>query len=129
MGRGVITYFASFIAGCVGASELPDCVELLFIDGTRRAATTAEVDAAMAWWARKQIKPVTRRQMLTALHRVGLLETIKALVAASGDLELQIAFDESQEFQRDDPFLATVAQALGKTDAEVDAIFTLAASL
>ena len=125
----MITYFASFISGCVGASEMPDGVELLFSDGARRAATVVEFDAALAWWARKQIKPVTRRQMLTALHRAGLLDTIKAAVAASGDVELQIAYDESQEFQRDNPFLATMAQALGKTDAEVDAIFALAASL
>lgn len=89
----------------------------------------AATPAAMEWWVRKQIKPVTRRQMLTALHRAGLLDTIKAAVAASGDIELQIAFDESQEFQRDNPFLASMAQALGKSDTEVDAIFALAASL
>jgi hypothetical protein len=79
--------------------------------------------------ARAAIQPVTRRQMLTALHRAGLLATIKGAVAASGDVELQIAFDESQEFQRNNPFLATMAVALGKTDAEVDAIFALAATL
>lgn len=79
--------------------------------------------------ARGKIPPVTRRQMLTALHRAGLLATIKAAVASSGDIELQIAFDESQEFQRDNAFLAAMAAALGKTDAEVDAIFALAASL
>jgi hypothetical protein len=90
---------------------------------------TAAEPAAMAAAARAAIRPVTRRQMLTALHRVGLLATIKGAVAASGDVELQIAFDESQEFQRNNPFLATMAQALGKTDAEVDAIFALAATL
>ncbi len=78
---------------------------------------------------RLSIPPVTRRQMLTALHRAGLLTTIKAAVAASGDPELQIAFDESQEFQRANPFLATMAAALGKTPAEVDAIFALARTL
>ena len=89
----------------------------------------AEEPAALAAAARASIKPVTRRQMLTALHRAGLLATIKGAVAASGDVELQIAFDESQEFQRNNPFLATMAAALGKTDAEVDAIFALAATL
>jgi hypothetical protein len=67
--------------------------------------------------------------MLTALHRVGLLATIQAAVAASNDIELQFAFDESQEFQRGNPFLATMAAALGKTDAEIDAVFALAATL
>lgn len=80
-------------------------------------------------YARSLIPPVTRRQMLTALHRAGLLQTIKGAVTASGDIELQIAFDESQEFQRNNPFLATMAAALGKSDAEIDAIFALAASL
>lgn len=95
--------------------------------------TDAEIEAAtpaaLAAAARAAIQPVTRRQMLTALHRAGLLATIKGAVAASGDVELQIAFDESQEFQRNNPFLATMAAALGKTDAEVDAIFALAATL
>ncbi len=95
--------------------------------------TEAEIDAAapaaLAVAARAAIQPVTRRQMLTALHRAGLLATIKGAVAASGDIELQIAFDESQEFQRNNPFLASMAAALGKTDAEIDAVFALAATL
>lgn len=95
--------------------------------------TDAEIEAAtpaaLAAAARAAIKPVTRRQMLTALHRVGLLATIRGAVAASGDIELQIAFDESQEFQRNNPFLASMAAALGKTDAEIDAVFALAATL
>lgn len=102
---------------------------LYFTDGTSREATQAELGGAAAFAVRAAIPPVTRRQMLTALHRAGLLTTIKGAVAASGDVELQIAFDESQEFQRNNPFLATMAAALGKTDAEVDAIFALAATL
>jgi hypothetical protein len=72
---------------------------------------------------------VTRRQMLTALHRVGMLETIKAAVAGSGDVELQIAFDEAQDFERTNPMLIGMTQAIGKTDAEIDAIFALAKGL
>lgn len=93
------------------------------------AELQAAEPAAAAAAARAAIQPVTRRQMLTALHRVGLLATIKGAVAASGDVELQIAFDESQEFQRNNPFLASMAAALGKTDAEIDAVFALAATL
>lgn len=95
--------------------------------------TEAEIEAAapavLAAAARAAIKPVSSQQMLRALHRAGLLETIQAAVAASDDVELQIAFARSQEFQRNNPFLQTMAQALGKTDAEVDAIFALAATL
>jgi len=95
--------------------------------------TPAEIEAAypaaQAAAARAAIKPVSRRQMLTALHRVGLLDTIKAAVAGSGDVEMQIAFDEALEFERGNAFIATMAAVLGKTDAEIDDIFALAASI
>ena len=119
----------STIGGCIGAADNGDGTYRLDFDGSSRLATQAEIDAAAIAAARAAIKPVTRRQMLTALHRVGLLATIKSAVAASGDIELQIAFDESQEFQRNNPFLASMAAALGKTDAEIDAVFALAATL
>ncbi len=79
--------------------------------------------------ARAAIPSVTRRQMLTALHRVGLLNTIKAWVAESGDVELQIAFDEALDFERNNAFIAVAAVAFAKTDTEIDAIFALAASI
>ena len=125
----IITHLHKNVAGCVGAANIGDGTYRLDFEGSSRLATQAEIDAATAAAARAAILPVTRRQMLTALHRAGLLATIKGAVAASGDIELQIAFDESQEFQRDNPFLASMAAALGKTDAEVDAIFALAATL
>lgn len=125
----MLTKLVQGTPGCIGAANNGDGTYRLDFDGSSRLATQAEVDAAAVAAARAAIAPVTRRQMLTALHRVGLLATIKGAVAASGDIELQIAFDESQEFQRNNPFLASMAQALGKTDAEVDAIFALAATL
>jgi len=117
------------VPGCIGSAENGDGTYRLDFDGYSRLATQSEIDDAAAAAARAAIAPVTRRQMLTALHRAGLLATIKGAVAASGDVELQIAFDESQEFQRNNPFLASMAAVLGKTDAEVDAIFALAATL
>ena len=119
----------STIGGCIGAADNGDGTYRLDFDGFSRLATAEEVQAATVAAARAAIMPVTRRQMLTALHRVGLLAPIKSAVAASGDIELQIAFDESQEFQRNNPFLASMAAALGKTDAEIDAVFALAATL
>lgn len=120
--------FQALVPGCIKSSS-DEPYYLVFEDGSRRLATQDEIDAATIAAARAAIKPVTRRQMLTALHRVGLLATIRGAVAASGDIELQIAFDESQEFQRNNPFLASMAAALGKTDAEIDAVFALAATL
>jgi hypothetical protein len=125
----ILNKLTTEIAGCVGAADNEDGTYLLDFGSYSRLATQAEIDAATVAATRAAIQPVTRRQMLTALHRAGLLATIKAAVAASGDIEMQIAFDESQEFQRSNPFLATMAAALGKTDAEVDAIFALAATL
>ena len=104
--------------------ELPE-----FEDGYRVVAAQGHEAPGDVVEVRQVFKAVTRRQMLTALHRAGLLETIRAAVAGSGDVELQIAFDEAQDFERDNPMLASMAKALGKTDAEVDAIFALAASL
>ena len=125
----MLTKLVQGVPGCIGAADNGDGTYRLDFEGSSRLATQAEVDAATVAAARAAIKPVTRRQMLTALHRVGLLATIKAAVAASGDIELQIAFDESQEFQRNNPFLVSMAAALGKTDAEIDAVFALAATL
>lgn len=94
--------------------------------------TPAEVDAAypaaLAAAQRAATPPVSVRQMHTALHRSGLLAPIKAFIAASGDVELEIAF-ASPTFERSNPMIAAVALAMGKTDSEVDAIFALAASV
>jgi len=116
--------------GCIGAADNADgTYRLDFTDGTSRAATQTEIDAATIAAQRAAIPSVTRKQMLIALHRVGLLGPIKAAVAASGNIELQIAFDEALNFERSDAFLASMQAAMGKTDAEVDAIFALAASI
>ena len=75
------------------------------------------------------VNVVTRRQMLIALHRTGMLDAIKAAVAASTDVELQLSFAEAAEFERSNAALRAVAAALGKTDAEIDAVFSLAAKV
>lgn len=94
--------------------------------------TQVEIDyaypAALAAAQRASIPSVSIRQMHTALHRVGLLAPIKAYIAASGDIELEIAF-ASPTFERSNALIDTMAQAMGKTDADVDAIFALAASI
>jgi len=94
--------------------------------------TPAEIEAAypltLAAAQRAAIPSVSIRQMHTALHRVGLLAQIKAYIAASGDIELEIAF-QSPTFERPNALIGAMARAMGKTDAEVDAIFALAASI
>ena len=94
--------------------------------------TQAEIEAAypaaQAAAQRAAIPSVSIRQMHIALHRLGLLTPIKEYIAASGDIELEIAF-ASPTFERSNALIGDMAQAMGKTDAEVDAIFALAASI
>ena len=84
--------------------------------------------AALAAAARAAIKPVTRRQMVRALHQLGLRDEILAFVAAA-PAEIQIDFAETTEFARDYPAIEVYRQAVGKTPEEVDAVWALAASL
>jgi len=115
--------------GCIGAADNGDGSYRLDFPDHSRLATAEEIAAAQLEVDRAAIKTVSRRQMLTALHRVGLLDTIKAAVAGSGDMEMQIAFDEALEFERGNAFIAAMAATLNKTDAEIDDIFALAASI
>jgi len=113
---------------CIGAADNGDGTYRLDFDGYSRPATPEEIDVALAAAQRAAIPAVTIRQMHTALHRVGLLAPIKEYIAASGDIELEIAF-ASPTFERSNPMIAGMAQVMGKTDEEVDAIFALAASI
>lgn len=72
---------------------------------------------------------VTRRQFKLALLGIDLLDDVEAMIAASGDRALQINWEEALEFERGNPFVAQMAAALGKTEADVDALFVLAATL
>lgn len=71
---------------------------------------------------------VSRAQFKLALLDLGLLDDVDALVAASNDPALQINWADRQEVERNHPLVIATAAALGKTDAEIDALFVLAAS-
>lgn len=71
---------------------------------------------------------VTRAQFKLALLDLDLLDDVDALVAASTDRALQINWAERLEFERNHPLVIATAAALGKTEAEIDALFVLAAS-
>lgn len=101
---------------------VPDNVE----QGWQRAIDGTFAPYAPAWL--NQIS-VTRRQFKLALLSVGLLDDIETAIAASGDRALQITYVEAQSFDRNNPFVAAMATALGKTSAEIDALFATAATL
>ena len=71
---------------------------------------------------------VSRTQFILALLQIDLLDEVEAAIAAA-DRATQINYEERLEFERSFPLIATMAAVLGKTDAEVDALFVLAATL
>ena len=73
---------------------------------------------------------VTRFQALAALHLAGHLEAVKAIMAAPETPVLtKLAWDNALSFERASPTLASLAAALGLTDADLDALFTVAAGV
>lgn len=70
---------------------------------------------------------VTAAQMIRALDQMELLADVKAAVTAAGGLTLEL-WNHAPFFHRGDPLIAGVAAALGKSDAEIDELFTLAAT-
>ena len=71
---------------------------------------------------------VSRAQFILALLQIDLLDEVEAAIALA-DRATQINYQERLEFERGFPLIATMAAVLGKTDAEVDALFVLAATL
>ncbi|MBJ7543270.1 hypothetical protein [Rhodomicrobium udaipurense] len=70
---------------------------------------------------------VTPLQIVRALRQAGLKGAFDAALAV--DAEAKEDFNLAREIERDDPLVASIATALGKTSAEVDDIFRLAATL
>jgi len=70
---------------------------------------------------------VSRAQFILALLDLDLLDEVETAIAAA-DRATQINYKERLEFERTYPLVMTMAAALGKTAAEVDALFMLAAT-
>ena len=70
---------------------------------------------------------VSPLQMRRALRSQGLLDASLAYVAQQ-DADTQDAWEYAVEIRRTDALIASAAAALGKTEAEVDDLFRLAAS-
>lgn len=70
---------------------------------------------------------VTPWQMRRALNQLGLRSMVEAAVAA-GDQDARDGWEFALEIRRDNPLLASMAQALGMTDVQLDDLFRLAAA-
>lgn len=92
-----------------------------------RAATQQEIDVISS--AAKIPFSVTRRQFKRQLHLMGLLPTVQEIIDGANDPLLLIDWNEAQDFERSNPFVAQMAVALGKTEAEIDQFFIEAKQL
>ena len=71
---------------------------------------------------------VTPWQIRKALNATGLRESVESAVAAA-DTTTKDAWQYATSFVRTDPLLGGMAKVMGKTDAEIDALFELARTL
>lgn len=73
---------------------------------------------------------VTRFQALAALHLADKLTAVQAIMAApETPVIAKLAWDNALSFERTSPTLASLAAMLGMTDADLDALFTQAATI
>ena len=71
---------------------------------------------------------VTMRQARLALHAAGILAAVEAAVQQAG-ATAQIEWEYAQELRRDHPLIPSLTQAIGLTEAQLDALFAEAAAL
>jgi hypothetical protein len=72
------------------------------------------------------VTSVTRFQARAALLSAGLLETVEAAIAGSGDALLKLAWADALTFERASPTIAAMSASLGLTGAQVDDLFRAA---
>lgn len=71
---------------------------------------------------------VTPRQFRQALTRAGLRVAVESFIA-SADQDTKDWYEFSNSFERQNSVLIAAAHGLGKSDADIDALFVLAAGL
>ena len=71
---------------------------------------------------------VTPRQIRLALTQMGLRQAVEDFVS-SQDITVKDSWEYSTQFERNHPLLLGAAQALNKTEADIDALFELARSI
>lgn len=72
--------------------------------------------------------PVSPWQIRKALNAAGLRDAAETAVAAA-DQETKDAWQFASQFERNNPLIVSMGAALGKTPAQIDALFTAAASM
>ncbi len=112
---------------------LPAGYDLLFESVAEYEAYRSQHRADYDAWANAQVastpvpQSVTPWQMRRALNQLGLRAMVEAAVAA-GDQDARDGWEFALELRRDNLLMASMAQALGMTDVQLDDLFRLAAS-
>lgn len=74
-------------------------------------------------------RSITRRQFKLALLGMDLLDDVETAIAASADRALQISYNDALDFERNNPLVLAMSAMLGKTEAELDALFIAGSKL
>lgn len=107
--------------------------EIVSLPNGAKSPTDPELEAAWEEWERRQRRPhavvsVTPRQFRLALVRSGI-SLAKVELALAGHAEALIEWEYASEVRRDHPMVGRLAKAWEKSEAELDGLFALAASL
>lgn len=132
-----VATFGSFNTKAIG-SYLPD---VSFPDKVQQSWTWSNEDGYELFWVEPEPVPeqppqvpqvVTMRQARLALYDVGKLNQINgminAMTGASGD-KARIEWEYGSTVDRNSPLTAAIAAQLNMTSAEMDTLFTTAATL
>lgn len=76
-----------------------------------------------------EIPVITMRQARLALLDAGLLATVDGYIHGQSDEAIKIYWDYSTEVHRDNPLVNQILTALGKSSADIDALFALGKTL
>lgn len=103
----------------------PDKGEIIERDMTEdELASLAQIQSVFD----TSVDAVSARQFKLQLLAAGLIDQVDAWIA-SQSRAVQIAFEYSGSFVRDEPMMASGFAAMGFTDAQIDAFFEAASKL
>lgn len=75
------------------------------------------------------LPPVSAWQLRKALNATGLRADVENAVTASRNQDIVDGWEYAIEFERNNPLILSLAESLGKSKNDLDAIWNLAASL
>jgi hypothetical protein len=108
-------------AGAVAVSSIDTPEDWAALHASGIAIAAYEAPAAT-------VAVVSPRQIRLALLQMGLLAAATTWIQ-SADEATRIEWDYATELRRDHPMWSVAAAALGKTEADIDALFALAKTL